>query len=182
MGTLNGGGSVISRATISSFCCCCMIEAKAREYFQGACDHILAPATDVPETIWQVFSIELLAAWSWEWTQSLFWGFFRTYKVFLAPPPPLPWVRKRSNLQYVINLFLSFSLREAIRKEVHFFCPKGGGVGDQPESKRFVDPFAPILTLFRTLFQKFWGTFCLNNGIFWPKKVTSQLSKMCQYK
>ena len=35
-----------------------MIEAKAREYFQGACDSILVPATDVQETIWLILSIE----------------------------------------------------------------------------------------------------------------------------
>ena len=38
-----------------------MIEAKAREYFLGACDHIFVPATEVPKTIWLVFSMELLA-------------------------------------------------------------------------------------------------------------------------
>ena len=38
-----------------------MIEAKAQDYFQGACDHILVPATEVPEKIWLVFSMELLA-------------------------------------------------------------------------------------------------------------------------
>ena len=37
-----------------------MIEAKARKYFQGASDFILVPATEVPETIWPVFSMELL--------------------------------------------------------------------------------------------------------------------------
>ena len=38
-----------------------MIEAKAIEYFQGACYHILVPATEVQETIWLVSSIDLLA-------------------------------------------------------------------------------------------------------------------------
>ena len=38
-----------------------MIEAQASEYFQGACDRILVPATEVQETIWLVFSMEILA-------------------------------------------------------------------------------------------------------------------------
>ena len=38
-----------------------MFEAKAREYFQGACDHFLLPATEVLETLRLVFSMELLA-------------------------------------------------------------------------------------------------------------------------
>ena len=68
---------------------------------------------------------------------------------------------------------------------------KGGGV--QMESKSFeVVLFSLILTFFWTLnggvtmFQKIRGTFCLNIGyIFQFKaytKVTSQLSKMGQYK
>ena len=39
----------------------CIFEAKAREYFQGACHHFLVPATEVPETVQLVFSMELLA-------------------------------------------------------------------------------------------------------------------------
>ena len=37
-----------------------MFEAKAREYFQGACHHFLVPATEVPEKVQLVFSMELL--------------------------------------------------------------------------------------------------------------------------
>ena len=38
-----------------------MIEAKAGEYFIGACDNILMPAPKVRKTIWLGFSMELLA-------------------------------------------------------------------------------------------------------------------------
>ena len=38
-----------------------MFEAKAREYFQGACRHFLVPATEVPDAVQLVFSMELLA-------------------------------------------------------------------------------------------------------------------------
>ena len=41
-----------------------MIEAKVREYFEGACHHFLVPATEVPETVQLVFSMELLAIYS----------------------------------------------------------------------------------------------------------------------
>ena len=39
----------------------CIFKAKARECFQGACDHLLVPATEVPETVHLVFTMELLA-------------------------------------------------------------------------------------------------------------------------
>ena len=38
-----------------------MVEAKASEYFQGACDHFLAQATEVPVTEQLVFKMELVA-------------------------------------------------------------------------------------------------------------------------
>ena len=38
-----------------------MFEAKALEFFQGACDHFLVPATEVPETVRLVLTMELLA-------------------------------------------------------------------------------------------------------------------------
>ena len=37
-----------------------ILEAKAREYFQGSCHHFLVWATDVEETIQLVLSMELL--------------------------------------------------------------------------------------------------------------------------
>ena len=41
-----------------------MLEAKAREYFQVACDHFHVPATEVPVTVRLVFSFEILAIFS----------------------------------------------------------------------------------------------------------------------
>ena len=38
-----------------------MFEAKAREYFKGACDQFLVKATEVPEMVWLVFRMELFA-------------------------------------------------------------------------------------------------------------------------
>ena len=89
-------------------------------------------------------------------------------------------------------------VREDIRnKSVFLFdIVQNGGVV-QPESKSFEQVlFSPILTLFWTLnggrgggvtmFQKFWGTFCLNFGLifeFWAYiKVTSRLSKSDRWK
>ena len=36
-----------------------MFEAIAREYFQGACDHFLVPATAAPETVRLIFGMYL---------------------------------------------------------------------------------------------------------------------------
>ena len=41
-----------------------MAEAKAREYFHGALDHFLVPATEVPESVQLVFGMDLLKIYS----------------------------------------------------------------------------------------------------------------------
>ena len=38
-----------------------MFEANASKYFQGACHHFRVPATEVPETLQPVLSMELFA-------------------------------------------------------------------------------------------------------------------------
>ena len=41
-----------------------MFEAKAREYFKGACHHFLVSATEVPETVQLVLTKELFIQYS----------------------------------------------------------------------------------------------------------------------
>ena len=40
-----------------------MFEAKAREYFQSAFDHLIKPATEEPETVWLVLGMKLLTTY-----------------------------------------------------------------------------------------------------------------------
>ena len=49
-----------------------MFEAKAREYFQGACHRFLVPATEVPEAGQLVISMELLAISSMSEVRSVY--------------------------------------------------------------------------------------------------------------
>ena len=116
-----------------------MIQAKGREYFQCACDHILVPATNVQEIIWLVLSMELLAISSMSQVRCLLLVFFQTYKWFFekwknhlrncyhwSPPHPHPpLVRKRSPFQLFVFVVWTLPLvtalfREAILKENNF--------------------------------------------------------------